>query len=56
MSTATGYAVYDRTLERFVSGVHPTAKAAEDEVTKVKGHRYTTRKLGDPEPTPEPGA
>jgi hypothetical protein len=40
-----GHAVYDLTLERFVSGVHDTAAKAEAEVVKVKGHKYETRKV-----------
>ncbi len=40
-----GHAVYDLTLERFVSAVHPDAKAAEDSVARVKGHKYETRKV-----------
>jgi hypothetical protein len=40
-----GHAVYDLTLERFVSGVYDTAKAAEAEVVKVKGHKYETREV-----------
>lgn len=30
MATNTGYAVYDLTLERFVSGVYKTEKQAAD--------------------------
>lgn len=45
MSTATGYAVYDKTLGRFVTGVHADAKAAEAEVKKEKGHNYETREV-----------
>jgi hypothetical protein len=41
----SGHAVYNLTLGRFVSGVHDSAKAAEDAVTKVKGHRYETRQV-----------
>lgn len=46
MSTATGYAVYDTTLARFVTGVHATAKAAEDAAGSTpKGHKRETRKV-----------
>lgn len=40
-----GYAVYDETLERFVSPVAKTKAKAEAEVTKAKGHRYTTKRV-----------
>lgn len=39
----TGYAVYDHTLLRFVTGVYLTKADAEAELTKVKGHKYETR-------------
>lgn len=46
MSTATGYAVYDETLERFVSGVHDKAADAEAEAGKTPtGHKRATRKV-----------
>jgi hypothetical protein len=46
MSTATGFAVYDTTLARFVTGVHDTAAKAEAEAPKApKGHKYDTRKV-----------
>lgn len=46
MSTATGHAVYDLTLARFVSGVHDTAAKAEAEAgTTPKGHKRETRKV-----------
>lgn len=46
MSTATGYAVYDTTLERFVSGVHAKAADAEAEAGKApEGHKRETRKV-----------
>jgi len=45
MSTATGFAVYDETLERFVTGVHDTQAKADAELVKVKGHKYDTRKV-----------
>lgn len=37
------YAVYDHTLLRYVTGVHRSKAAAEDELAKVKGHQYETR-------------
>lgn len=46
MSTVTGYAVYDLTLERFVTGVARTEAQAEKLVTEVlEGHDYETRKV-----------
>lgn len=41
----TGYAVYDKELTRYVTGVYPTKSAAEDAVTKVKGRKYETRQV-----------
>lgn len=41
----SGHAVYDTTVKRFVTGVHPTAKAAREASPKVKGHKYETRKV-----------
>jgi hypothetical protein len=42
----TGYAVYDKTLARFITGVHKTAKAAEDDAPAApEGHEYDTRKV-----------
>ena len=44
--TDTGqWAVYDHTLLRYVTGVHPSKSAAEDELQKEKGHRYQTRQV-----------
>lgn len=40
-----GFAVYDLTLTRYVGSVGKTKKAAEDTVTKVKGHKYETRQV-----------
>lgn len=46
MSENKGHAVYDETLERFVGGVHDTAKAAEDAAGAAPdGHKFTTRKV-----------
>lgn len=46
MSTATGYAVYDKTLGRFVTGVHRTAAKAEAEAGEApEGHDRETRKV-----------
>lgn len=46
MSTATGYAVYDETLERFVTGVHSKAADAEAQAGDTpEGHKRTTRKV-----------
>lgn len=46
MSTATGYAVYDETLGRFVTGVHSTAAKAETEAGDTpEGHTRKTRKV-----------
>ena len=46
MSTATGYAVYDKTLARFITGVHRTAAKAEAEAGDApEGHEYDTRKV-----------
>lgn len=46
MSENTGHAVYDETLERFVTGVHDTAAKAEAEAGKAPtGHKFTTRKV-----------
>lgn len=46
MSTVTGYAVYDKDLERFITGVHPDAKAAEAEAGEApKGAKRETRKV-----------
>lgn len=42
---ATGYAVYDHTLRRFVGRVKPGKREAERGVAKVKTHRYETRKV-----------
>ena len=39
----TGYAVYDHTLLRFVTGVYLSKADAEAELTKVKGHKYETQ-------------
>ena len=41
----SGHALYDLTLKRFVTGVHPTAKAAREAGSKVEGHKYETRKV-----------
>lgn len=39
-----GHAVYDETLGRFVTGVHDTAKAAEDAAGKApQGHKFVTK-------------
>lgn len=39
-----GHAVYDETLLRYVTGVHVTAKAAEDAAGKApEGHKYVTK-------------
>lgn len=46
MSTATGYAVYDETLERFVTGVYKTSTEAEKAAPEApEGHKRTTRKV-----------
>lgn len=46
MSTATGHAVYDKTLERFVTGVHKTAAQAEAAAGDApEGHERETRKV-----------
>ena len=46
MSTATGFAVYDETLGRFVTGVHAKAADAEAEAGEApEGHKRTTRKV-----------
>lgn len=39
------FAVYDHTLLRYVTGVHPSKSAAEDELQKEKGHKYETRQV-----------
>lgn len=44
-STGSQWAVYDQTLLRFVTGAHPSKAAAEAELSKEKGHRYTTRQV-----------
>lgn len=41
----SGHAVYDLTVRRFVTGVHPSAKAAREAHAKVKGHKYEVRKV-----------
>lgn len=41
----SGHAVYDTTVRRFVTGVHPTAKAAREAHSKVEGHKYEVRKV-----------
>lgn len=45
MSENRGYAVYDKTLARFVTGVHSTAAKAEEAANVVEGHDYETRKV-----------
>lgn len=46
MSTATGYAVYSDTLERYVTGVHAKAADAEAQAGDApEGHKHTTRKV-----------
>ncbi len=46
MSVNTGHAVYDTTLERYVTGVHKTAAQAETEAGEApEGHTYVTRKV-----------
>jgi len=46
MSTATGFAVYDDTLGRFVTGVHAKAADAEAEAGDTpEGHTRRTRKV-----------
>lgn len=46
MTTATGYAVYDETLARFVTGVHAKAADAEAEAGDApEGHEHETRKV-----------
>jgi hypothetical protein len=41
----SGHAVYDKTARRFVTGVHPTAKAAREAASKVEGHSYEVREV-----------
>lgn len=41
----TGHMVYDLTLKRFVGRIGDSKSAAEKTVSKVKGHRYETRKV-----------
>lgn len=46
MSENKGFAVYDETLERFVTGVHDKAADAETAAGDApEGHKRTTRKV-----------
>lgn len=41
----TGHMVYDLTLRRFVGRKAETKSKAEKSVTRVKGHKYETRRV-----------
>lgn len=41
----SGYAVYDLSLTRFVTGVYPTKAKAEAAAVKNERHKYETREV-----------
>lgn len=44
-SEATGFMVYDLTEKRFVGRKADSKSAAQDTVTKRRGHKYETRQV-----------